>query len=64
MANLNVTYADMEAEGIAILKRDGARKDIVRARAADMRYVGKEHPVMVAELAEFTAYQRSFEGVH
>ncbi len=24
----------------------------------------EEHPVMVAELDEFTAYQRSFEGVH
>lgn len=40
-------YADLEAEGIGLLERDIERSRMVCARAADMRYVGQEHPVTV-----------------
>lgn len=40
-------YADLEAEGTGLLERDIERRRIVCARAADMRYVGQEHPVTV-----------------
>jgi N-methylhydantoinase A len=46
-------YADLEAEGMKQLERDIDRKRIVCARAADMRYVGQEHPVTVALPAAF-----------
>jgi len=41
-------YTDMESEGIRILERDiKDRSRIVCTRAADMRYVGQEHPITV-----------------
>ena len=41
-------FADLEAEGVSILERDiEDRTRIVCTRAADMRYVGQEHPVTV-----------------
>jgi len=46
-------YADLEAEGMKQLQRDIDRKRIACARAADMRYVGQEHPVTVELPASF-----------
>ncbi len=40
-------YNELEAEGIEILSHDIDKKRIVCSRAADMRYVGQEHPVTV-----------------
>ena len=40
-------YAELEAEGTHNLERDIDRGRIACARAADMRYVGQEHPVTV-----------------
>ncbi len=64
-------YADMESNGIRILERDiKDRSRIVCIRAADMRYVGQEHPVAV-ELPQSLFLQRDraalkqlFDDVH
>ncbi len=48
-------YADLEAQGVRILQRDIDSKRIVCSRAADMRYVGQEHPVTVELPASFFA---------
>ena len=63
-------YADLEAEGIRLLGRDIARKRIACARAADMRYVGQEHPVTVELPGSFfrrpdrAALKRLFDDEH
>ncbi len=46
-------FADLEAEGIGLLQQDIAHSRIACARAADMRYVGQEHPVTVELPASF-----------
>jgi hypothetical protein len=63
-------YADLEAEGMRLLGRDIARKRIACARAADMRYVGQEHPVTVELPGSFfrrpdrAALKRLFDDEH
>ncbi|MBI4191802.1 MAG: hydantoinase/oxoprolinase family protein [Betaproteobacteria bacterium] len=64
-------YADMESEGIRILERDiRDRRRIACTRAADMRYVGQEHPVTVElpgslfSQRDRAALKRLFDDVH
>ena len=63
-------YAELEAEGTGQLARDVARGRIACARAADMRYVGQEHPVTVQLPASFfrrpdaAALKRLFDDEH
>ena len=44
---LEQLFAEMEADGMAAVGRDVKRSQIACVRAADMRYVGQEHPVTV-----------------
>jgi N-methylhydantoinase A len=63
-------YADLEKEGVGLLSRDIERRRIACARAADMRYVGQEHPVTVALPGSFfrrpdgRALKRLFDEEH
>ena len=70
-SEIDKLYADMEAEGTRLLKHDVRdRKRIVCTRAADMRYVGQEHPVTVElPVALFKKQDRAglkkhFDDVH
>jgi len=68
---LEAHYADMETDGMRALKRDiEDRNRIACVRAADMRYVGQEHPVTVELPASFfdqperAALKQLFDAEH
>jgi N-methylhydantoinase A len=67
---LEKLYSELEAEGTRQLARDIAKNRIACTRAADMRYVGQEHPVTVQLPASFfrrpdaAALKRLFDDEH
>jgi N-methylhydantoinase A len=74
MPELEAQFQQLEAEGRAALERSGISTDlgqnVVFERAADMRYVGQEHPVTVQLPADVfrrryaVALKRQFDEEH
>jgi N-methylhydantoinase A len=71
MAEVEALYREMEAENLAAVERDvPERSRIAFVRAADMRYVGQEHPVTVLlpaaafDGADLQGIKNVFDEVH